>query len=89
MSKLTEPQRIMLRHIARVCENPEWDGYAPSGIGEWSTIRALERAGLVTRTGPGECGDGCERGENHPHIVALFVLSDMGRRVLEAQERAA
>ena len=84
---LTEPQRRMLANIARVVD--EYDGIAPQGAGQFRTIRALEQAGLVKWVGPGECGDGCERAGDCPHLVRIYTLSDAGHRYLDEQERAA
>lgn len=81
MKKLTETQRTMLRDIERICG--ECDGYAPHGAGQWCTIRALERAGLVRDDGPCECADGCERAGDCPHDVTGFVLTEAGRLALE------
>ena len=79
--KLTEKQRTLLDWTARACD--EYDGIAPHGAGQWSTMYALERAGLVERRGPAECGEDCERAGDCPHPVQLFALSAAGHKFID------
>lgn len=67
----------MLRSIRHARERG-FDGFYPSGSGQWRTLRALVSAGFVESTGWGQTEEGPER------EVQIFDLTDAGRAALEA-----
>ena len=77
--KVTKAQREMLERIAE-CGAAGWDGICPFGAGEWATIRALKRKGLVKYEGVGQ-----DCSIHHPREEALvYALTDEGSRIHHA-----
>lgn len=74
---LTEAQSLVLTHVARVCDSPEFghefDGVSPRR-GQHQLFDRLALRGLLECCGPGE--------DDHGRAVQIYVITKAGRKAL-------
>jgi hypothetical protein len=75
---LSAPQKRMLVSALRLAEDHGADGYIPEGPGEWSTVRALQRRGLMEFAGVGGCIDDSRRRSDCGDDFPIYALTESG-----------
>lgn len=79
--RLTERMVSMLETALEYDNPPRSVGCFPDGPGQWSTVRALIRRGLLESVGTGRDVNG-----EHEDDVWIFRLTSAGRGVLEMRK---
>lgn len=76
--KLTDGMLSMLEAAERYDDPPQSIGCFPADVGQWSSVRALVRRGLLESAGTGRDING-----EHENDVWIFTITELGRAALK------